>query len=164
MTAKKDRADFEKRLEEERRIRKEAEDRRRQYSFVMPECCQKMIDTATICLNVPKDFTDGDVTTKPDWYIRTGEPISGYSGQFHGYTTPNFCPFCAAPVPDVEKRVTDRPIMVVKDGGYYCHTCEQRCNCCRCLPGAFHWQPVGSTRVIPELPKYEDEEYEEDEE
>lgn len=156
------RAEFEERMAEDRRIMKMHADRQRQYTFVMPECCAKMIETATICLNTPEEFTSGDTKTLPKWYIRTGEREGLGSGQRHGYTEPQFCPFCATPVPEVERRVTDRKIMVVTDGGYYCATCGERCHSCSCLPAAFHWQPKGSTRIIPEIPKNEDDEDEED--
>lgn len=134
---------------------------RRQAAFVMPECCQKMIDTATICLIVSEGFASGDLETLPTWMVRTGEPRSGYYDTF-GFTEAKQCPFCGTPVPEIEKRTTDRKVMVVKDGGYYCDTCDERCNCCSCLPPAFHWQPKGSTRAIPELPR--DELEDEDEE
>jgi hypothetical protein len=147
------------RWEEIKREMAERKRQARQYRYVMPECCKAMIDTAAISLFLSETFGDGDLETPPKWYVRVGDPESG-----DGFTIEEafFCPFCAKPVPKIEKRQTDRKICVVTDGGYYCKTCEERLNCCRCLNGSFHWQPEGSTRVVPELPKWDDDWDEED--
>jgi hypothetical protein len=132
------------------------EQRRRTY--VTPECCQTVQDTAAIFLQIHDNFCQGDLETPPTWHIRTA---SIYGRDTCSSRQATFCPFCAAPVPEIEKRVTDRKIMVVKDGGYYCATCDERCNCCLCLPAAFHWQAKGAVAIIPPSPERERDEEEE---
>jgi len=142
-----------KRWEEEDRQRKEYETKQRRRCFVTPECCQAVQDSAAVCLNISETFADGDLDTPPKWIVRTGEP---YLSSFNVIEA-HFCPFCATKLPGIEKRQTDRKIMVVTDGGYYCKTCEERCNCCNCLPAAFHWQAVGAVAIIPPSPKREED-------
>lgn len=153
--------DFEKRWAEREKEIEESKQRRRQYTFVMPECCQTMIDTAAVVLLTPEGVEIGKLDGTPKWGVRTGDPREGYYDTF-GFKEAKFCPFCGQPVPEIERRTTDRKVMVVTDGGYYCDTCGERCNCCSCLPLAFHWQPKGSSRTIPEIPRYDDEDEEED--
>jgi hypothetical protein len=140
-------------------LQKEAQIRERKRSFVTPECCQKVQDEAGICLKATESFWKGDIETPPQWIVR----VAGYwvNSNSFGCTEAAFCPFCATPVPPIEKRQTDQKITKVTDGGYYCDSCKKRCNCCTCLPAEFYWQAVGAKTEIP-LPDPEDEEDEED--
>lgn len=55
-----------------------------------------------------------------------------------------FCPWCGAKLPEMERTRTDAKICVVKDGGYYCDTCEERLQNCLCDFPAVEWTPVKS--------------------
>lgn len=57
-----------------------------------------------------------------------------------------FCPFCGTKVPEVRLRA-DPPVKIcaVLDSGYYCATCEERLQGCRCdLPERL-WERVPCT-------------------
>jgi hypothetical protein len=158
--AKKKEADEERRLEHEK-WRQEEEARDKEYirrRFVTPECCQKMQDTAVICLILPDTFGDGDIETPPKWMVRAAYAMSH---EHHRWQDAHFCPYCAAPVPEIVKRDTgDAKLMIADDG--YCKVCGERCMCCRCLSGVFRWMPKGSTKTLPPAPQYDDEEEDDD--
>lgn len=147
--------DEERRREQQEREERKKRQRRRLY--VTPECCQQAIDTAAVHLTLPPEFCNGDLTTPPEWAVMVPDP--DYNSWNH--VSAKVCPFCAAPVPEIEKRQTTEKVMVVTDGSYYCDTCKERVMCCKCLPGSFHWQPKGSTLPIPPKPKYDVEDSEE---
>jgi hypothetical protein len=95
------------------------------------------------------DFHVGDLPpeTPPRWFVaptdtRHVKKGSGpYDLEFIGPREAKFCPFCGKPVPPVRKKKKKfKRVARVTDGGYYCDTCRERLDGCRCVPPHFLWE------------------------
>lgn len=104
--------------------------------IVTPDCCDMVKETKAVFLGLPKGFYGGE-PGPPKWQIRS------WNDQFQSvdYVEAQYCPHCAKPVPEIISVNPPRPVCVCTDGGYYCDTCSERLNSCRCLRPEKAWGP-----------------------
>jgi hypothetical protein len=109
-------------------------DRRR----ITPNCCEAAAQGA-VFLDMPEEyFYDAQVDATPRWVVSIVNHEYG-SGVLR--RPAKFCPFCAAPVPEIEKKPKPPSrICVCTDTGYYCDTCGHRLNVCGCRPPEEAWR------------------------
>jgi hypothetical protein len=105
-------------------------------SLPRPNCCEKIVENPIIHLSALTIEGEREV---PKWIMDIQIPYSkNVSNQvvFIGsYMEMINCPFCAAKLPEVElKTKIPQKVLSITDGGYYCNSCKERCQCCRCYP------------------------------
>lgn len=122
-----------------------------------PDCCDEMRLHQSVRLLISDGFYDGDNDTPPKWYVKGYIPFDKVL-EWHDKTEEvkpaepdcpltevnveaKFCPYCAAPVPEIERIKVEKPVCKCTDGGYYCDACGKRLNECQCLPPMNEWRP-----------------------
>lgn len=115
--------------------------------IVTPKCCKEAIEKGTVYLRYDDSAIydlnkDGQEEFKPKWVS------SGWDPKYQAMSIPcevKFCPHCRAAMPAIKK--TDKKVCVVKDSGYYCDTCKERLQACKCLPPECAWEPNDKVRI-----------------
>jgi len=106
---------------------------------ITPKCCEKVQIKNTVFLCYGTEIYNGKglKDIQPKW--KSGSNNSEF--QCWATTEVKFCPHCATPVPPIKRRNTKRKICDVKDGGYYCSTCDKRLQECTCFRPEYAWEP-----------------------
>lgn len=124
-------------LKEERELDKLQYEREAEkaLSILRPNCCEAAQKYPVIVFSV--DFKDNGEMIG-NWYYSVNDHISRYiqlsdRNWSANRPPPRYCIFCSSPLPKVvRKKETPKDVCIVKDGGYYCHTCKERLQCCMC--------------------------------
>lgn len=122
--------------------------RRRQLAALpTPTCCKAAQEYPTIMFSV--DVYDQDSREAEGKWTTAHLKVFQEQGlrerrdYFKHMPEPKFCNYCGLSLPKMaRKKAFPKNTCVVKDGGYYCSTCKERLNACRCLPPEFAWEPV----------------------
>lgn len=80
---------------------------------------------------------------KPIWLVRTSKQWEHerLEKAETAETVASHCPFCGQKVPDVRLRANPpKRVCTIVDGGYYCNTCGERLDGCRCAPPEYNWK------------------------
>lgn len=113
-----------------------------------PRCCEAVVKYPPIHFYV--DCYDDSNLSDGKWYTATNGKLTDHERSkskdvivyIKNRPEPKFCPYCATPLPKmVRKNPAPEGICTVSDGGYYCDTCSERLNGCRCLPMSAAFEP-----------------------
>ncbi len=115
--------------------------------YVTPKCCEKVQNHLTVLLEV--DYTQPVDKQNPHWVVRG---MNDSQNAIEMYLPCDFCPHCGEPTPQIKLRETDEDICVVTDGGYYCETCKQRVDSCKCEAPAYRFEPAEEKLAIFLMP------------
>ena len=116
-------------------------------SIPTPKCCDAQKKHPTIrALCADDDDGNFSENTPVKWYIRPLiiDSYYLYNGNPFDHTEitePKFCPFCGKALPElIKKNKPPKNVCVVTDGGYYCDTCKERLDNCKCYPPEARWR------------------------
>ena len=82
----------------------------------------------------------------PFWYIHKAEPANEDREWVAEELEIYFCPRCGLELPKirVKEKLPER-IVTITDGGYYCDTCGDRLNECRCSRPEDIWEVINES-------------------
>jgi len=110
--------------------------------IITPKCCEEIQKSQIVTLLFDSDAiydSDGQEDHKPKW------KGAGWAEELNGYRNIEikFCPHCATPVPEIKRRITEKKIARISDGGYSCDTCgATRMHECDCYAPEYAWEPI----------------------
>lgn len=80
--------------------------------------------------------------TTPFWVVR-GSKMFPFDSSEQISQKITLCPSCGSKLPHIRIKATlPTKVMSVKDGGYYCNTCHNRLNECRCSRPEEMWEAI----------------------
>ena len=131
-----------------------------------PTCCDAIREYPIITFSVSQG-DDGNLTATGHWMVRIDASFwNDYNGGHYvdyirGKPAPEYCPFCATPLPKMTLKNPPPPDLCrVTDGGYYCDNCKERLDSCICDPPSSAFEPCidEPLKTIPiSKPVFEDE-------
>jgi hypothetical protein len=118
--------------------------------MITPKCCKYAHDYIALYYDwYYAEEKDHFVKNKPFWVVR-GTKMEEHEFAHRcndGHFPTNvemkisFCPNCGEKMPDI--RLKDKPpekVMTIIDGGYYCATCDERLDSCKCARPEELWE------------------------